>query len=208
MGKGAIPSSRGARAASKGAVERERSIEASEDELLRRFRGGDESAFEGVAVRFHPELLQLAYRMTGDREEAREIGQLALLRAHETLTSFRGGARLSTWLYRVVLNLCRDRHRKRTANEDRLALLAPLEPPRSRSEVPAERAEERELAERVAVAVRALPPLEREVVVLRHYHDLSFAEIGLIQGAPATTVKSRMTKGLCLLRGRLKDLES
>ncbi len=178
-----------------------------EDDLVRRFQGGDEAAFEGVVLRYHPRLQELAFRLTGDVDESREIGQLALVRAYETLARFRGGARLSTWLYRIVLNLCRDRHRKRVTREDRLTRLDPQEEA-SPAEIPEGRLETHEAATIVADAVRALPAPEREVVLLRHYQDLTFAEIAEIQGEAVTTVKSRMTKGLRLLRGPLKELEA
>jgi RNA polymerase sigma-70 factor, ECF subfamily len=69
-------------------------------------------------------------------------------------------------------------------------------------------ARDRELAGIVARAVLELPCGEREVVVLRHYHDLPFPAIAEILGAPVTTVKSRMTRGLTLLRTRLATLET
>ena len=69
-------------------------------------------------------------------------------------------------------------------------------------------ARDRELAGIVAEAVLALPASEREVVVLRHYHELPFPAIAEILGAPVTTVKSRMTRGLSLLRARLATLET
>ena len=71
---------------------------------------------------------------------------------------------------------------------------------------PARLTADRETAERVAEAVLSLPPKAREVVVLRHYHDLAFPAIAEIVGAPVTTIKSRMTKGLKLLHTRLADL--
>jgi RNA polymerase sigma-70 factor (ECF subfamily) len=183
-----------------------RSEKTSEEDLVRRLQGGDEAAFEGVVLRYHPRLQELAFRLTGDLEEARDIGQLALLRAFETLTRFRGEARLSTWLYRVVLNLCRDRHRKATAYADHVAQVDAPSDAVAGEELPGARMEGRETAEVVADAVRSLPDREREVVLLRHYHDLTFADIAEIQGEPVTTVKSRMNKGLRLLRGRLKSL--
>lgn len=179
----------------------------NEEELVRRWRLGDRAAFEGVVQLYHPGLQELAWRMTGDREEARDIGQAALVRAWETVATFRGTARLSTWLYRVVLNLCRDQRRKRRVRDDALALADAPDEALPAADGPEGRGRSREAAQRVADAVRALPPLEREVVVLRHYHDLSFAEIAAVQDAPVSTVKSRMTRGLELLRRPLEELK-
>lgn len=179
-------------------------VSSTDEELVRRFQDGDPGAFEGVVVRWNPLVLQLAYRLTGDLEEARDVRQLALLRAHDALARFGGRSRLSTWLYRVVLNLCRDRQRRRARHDDAVRRAAPDDEGTAGSA--AGESERRETAERVARAVRSLPPAEREVVVLRHYQGLAFAEIAEIQSAPVTTVQSRMARGLLLLRARLQDL--
>ena len=176
----------------------------TDEELVRRFQAGDPAAFEGVVVRWNPLVLELAYRMTGDLEEARDIRQLALLKTHNALERFGGRSRLSTWIYRVVLNLCRDRHRKSRRHDDAVLGSAPAAEAFEGSAAASNEA--RETAERVADAVRSLPDLEREVVVLRHYHDLSFGEIAEIQDAPVTTVQSRMARGLVALRAQLSDL--
>jgi RNA polymerase sigma-70 factor (ECF subfamily) len=176
----------------------------SDEELIRRFQSGEPGAFEGVVVRWNPLVLRLAYRLTGDLEVARDIRQIALLRTYDALASFGGRSRLSTWLYQVVLNLCRERRRRETRHDDALRRATPDEDRTVRAADG--ESETRETALRVAEAVRALPAPEREVVVLRHYQDLTFVEIAEIQNAPVSTVQSRMTRGLVLLRNRLKDL--
>ena len=178
-----------------------------DEELVRRFGDGDESAFEELVGRFGDGLLALGLRLLGNREEALEIRQMAFVTTYRKAGTFEGRARFSTWLHRVALNLCRDRLRERARAAGRTATETPGE---LESEAPAPEivAARGERARSVAAAVLALPPDEREVVVLRHYHDLSFPAIAEILGAPVTTVKSRMTRGLERLRPRLAQFSS
>jgi RNA polymerase sigma-70 factor (ECF subfamily) len=150
--------------------------------------------------------VNLAYRLTGEIEEARDIRQIAFTKAYRALPSFNGRACFSTWMYRIVVNLTRDRSRSRRAGE--AALRAREDRRRAeRAARPDELTADREAARTVAEAVALLPPGEREVVILRHYHGRTFAEIAEIVGAPTSTVKSRMERALRALRPRLRGLE-
>jgi RNA polymerase sigma-70 factor (ECF subfamily) len=184
-------------------------MQSSDEELVVRFQQGDESAFEDMVARWNEPILQLATRLTGDLEEARDVRQMALLKTYQGLAAFEGRARFSTWVYRVVLNLCRDRKRN---TDVRLRALEGSVREREGDYVLEETgfhvARDRELAQIVAEAVLSLPATEREVIVLRHYHELPFPAIAEILGSPVTTVKSRMTRGLGLLRTRLATLET
>ena len=183
-------------------------MEPSDDELVFRFQNGDESAFEAMVARWNEPILQLATRMTGDLEEARDIRQMVLLKTYQGLARFEGRSRFSTWIYRVVLNLCRDRKRGEAVRTRVEASVREKEGDYTLEETGFHVARDRELAQIVARAVLELPPPEREVVVLRHYHELPFPTIAEILGSPVTTVKSRMTRGLFLLRTRLAALET
>lgn len=188
----------------------------SDEELIRRFRQGEEPVFEELVARWSPVVLQLALRLLGDPEEARDVRQMTLIRAYRALPGFGGRASFSTWLYAVVLNLCRDQGRRRE-REARLVAArsaelageagAGLNGHAAELVTPERDCAARERAERVAAAVLSLDPHEREVVVLRHYHELPFPEIAAILAAPITTVKSRLAKGLERLRVRLQHLE-
>jgi RNA polymerase sigma-70 factor (ECF subfamily) len=179
-----------------------------DEELVLRFQGGDESAFEAMVARWNEPILQLATRLTGDLEEAKDVRQMALLKTYQGIRSFEGRARFSTWIYRVVLNLCRDRKRGADARARVEAAVREREGDYLLEETGFHLARDRELAQIVARAVLELPSSEREVVVLRHYHELPFPTIAEILGAPVTTVKSRMSRGLDLLRTRLAALET
>ena len=176
------------------------------EELVRRFQAGEARAFEDLVARWSADLLSLAYRLTGDLEEARDVRQMALIRIHDGLDRFDGRSRVTTWIYRIVLNLCRDRRRRRAAFETAVNGKALNGVPQAHEETPERQSLRKEVALRVAAAVGDLPLEEREVVVLRHYHELSFPRIAEVVGAPVTTVKSRMSRGLDHLRRHLKDL--
>ncbi len=181
-----------------------------DEELVRRFQGGEDTAFETLVERWYTPLLNLAWRLTGERDDAEEIRQMALIKIFQGAGDFHGRSRFSTWVYRICLNLVRDRHRKSEVQKRTFDLLR--EETGADSEIesttPLSSFERQERAQRVAEAVLSLPQQMREVVVLRHYHDLPFPAIAEVTGAPVTTVKSRMQMGLEKLRVKLQHLEA
>jgi RNA polymerase sigma-70 factor (ECF subfamily) len=181
-------------------------MEPSERTLIDRFKRGDREAFGQIVRHWDHRVLNLAYRLTGDLEEALDIRQMTFLRALKGLPSFNGEARISTWLYRIVVNLSRDRTRAHRVREAALRVIQ-IRPQVEKVPPPDREPERRELARRVADAVAGLSRKEREVVVLKHYHGRSYSEIATILRTPASTVKSRMERGLRNLRVRLKNLE-
>jgi RNA polymerase sigma-70 factor (ECF subfamily) len=186
---------------------------AADEAAVRRFQSGDEQAFEELVARWDVEILRLAQRLTGDLDAAHDVRQATLLKLYTRLAGFDGRCRLSTWIYRIVLNLCHDDRRRGEARErahEAAQHAAAQDSPGDSNGAPhaAEPAllssARAETARRVASAVIGLPAREREVVVLRHYHDLSLASIAAITGSPVTTVQSRLYKGLRLLSTRLE----
>jgi len=180
-------------------------MDATDRALVERAAGGSREALDEIARRWDRPIVDLAYRLTGKLEEALDIRQIALVRAFRGLAAFDGEARFSTWLYRIVVNVSRDLARSRRSRRD--ALLGRLE---RGSPAPAGRPDQessrRERARLVAGAVDGLPAEEREVVALRHWRGCTFAEIAEIVGAPTSTVKARMDRGLRRLRARLRPL--
>ena len=180
-------------------------MDTSDKTLISRFLGGEKDAFGAVVERWEQKVLNLAYRLTGDFEEALDVRQAAFVRAFQGIWAFNGEARFSTWLYRIVLNLCRDRMRSRKSREAAYRTMKTL--PRQAPTSPEQETELKERTRIVADAVKALPEAEREVVVLRHYHDRTFPEIAAIVGAPPSTVKYRMDRGLRSLQERLRNMD-
>ncbi len=164
---------------------------AEQADLLLRARAGDRDAFEALMVRHERLVFHTAWRLLGDREEARNAAQEVFLRLHRFLHRVDERRPLEPWLYRLTVNACRDLQRRRP----RLPLL-PLEavdPADLRAAGPGQEAalaagDARRL---VAEALRRLPPKERAAVVLRDIEGLSAEEAARILGSTAATVRSQ-----------------
>ena len=166
-------------------------------------RAGDGAAFEALVRACDRVVIELATRLLGNRHDAEDVRQLAWLKAWRALPQFDARASFPTWLYRIVVNAGRDRVRAR----ERAAPSPEL--PRSlatHQDGPARTLEAADARERVAAAVDALPPEEREVIVLRHFHELDVSAIADVVGRPRTTVQSCLARALTRLRFRLRPL--
>jgi RNA polymerase sigma-70 factor (ECF subfamily) len=168
-------------------------------ELVLRFRGGEESAFEALVRKYMKDAYAFCLRLTHDAAQAEEISQLGFVSAYRALRGFRGESSFRSWLFRILINLYRD-HRRRARREEarRKALLEASPGPASAaggSELQAG-----ELAETVREKVELLPDRQREVLVLHVYHGMSYSEIAAALGASYDDVKMN----LCLARKRLK----
>jgi RNA polymerase sigma-70 factor (ECF subfamily) len=177
----------------------------SDEDLVGAFQRGERAAFDDLVRRWDRKIQGAVYRLTGSQEEAREVAQETFLRAYRSLPSFKGEARVSSWLYQIALNLCRDRIRRRRVRT-LLSLEELVEGGAELAEAgPSahEIVESADLRRRVADAVASLPEEQREVIVLKEYEGLTFAEIALVLGLPVSTVKTRLYRGLTHLRQRL-----
>jgi len=172
-------------------------------DLLQAVGEGDLSALGELVVRYQDPLLSLAGRMLGGRGEAEDVVQEAFLRVHRAAAGFRPKARVSTWLYRIVVNLCHDSLRRRRR--------APAEWPEDVADPdgidPSRQAAAREAAQRVRRAVHALPQRQRTALVLHRYQGLKLQEIAEATGWTASTVESLLVRAYRRLRRELHDLE-
>ena len=167
-----------------------------------RAAGGDDGAFRLLVGRHAAGLGDLAYRVIGRRDEVDDAVQEALLRAWKSRAAYDGGHAYSTWLYRVALNVCRDRLRRLRVR----GAAPPPEPTAGDGPGPLEAAERRDEAARVRAAVARLTADERELVALRVHRGLSFQEAAEVLGAPPSTLKSRMQQALAKLRRMLAEV--
>ncbi len=178
---------------------------AEEADLVRAAQGGDLRAFERLMHQHAPALYTLALRSLGDARDAEDLVQEAMLRAWNHLASFRAEARLGTWLYRIVINLCFNRLpqlRRQPEGLDEAGGedLAQAEPGPEALLVGGEL--------RVALheAIAALPAQQRLLITLRHLDDLRYDEIAEITGLPLGTVKTGIHRGRQQLRSSLVGL--
>ena len=185
-------------------------LDASQDtpdeDLLARFAAGEAAAARVLTLRLTPVALRVAQRMLGDRAEAEDVAQEAMLRLWRMAPDWRpGAARVTTWLYRVTVNLCTDRlRRRRTVDLDAAGELEDGRPGAVQAMIAGDRAAALE------AALAALPDRQRQAVVLRHLEGLSNPEIADILGLGVEAVESLTARGkralAAALAGRREDL--
>jgi uncharacterized protein len=163
-------------------------------ELIVAARTGDTTAFAELAERYRPRLRLVATRMVGDRDEAEDVVQEALLHAYLGLTQLRDPARFGGWLGAIVLNVARMTLRRRGAYQRAL----------TRASVDVTRAaEDVETIARVRESIELLPEHEREVVVLHYVDGLSCEEIGALLERSPGAVRVRLHRARARLRAEL-----
>lgn len=163
------------------------SADGNDAELVRRCLSGDAEAFRPLVEKYQGVLFNVAYRMVHDREDARDLAQGAFVKAYEKLGSYDPAFQFFSWIYRILVN-------------DTLNLLKRKRPDRPLDDAldtaspggPHEELESREVRRGVREALMALPVDYREVVVLRHFADLSYGEMAMALAIPEKTVKSRL----------------
>ena len=153
--------------------------------LVGRCLRGDTAAFRTLVERYHRPLFRVAVRMLGNIEDARDSTQNAFVKAYEHLGSYDARYRFFSWIYRILLNDCLNVLRARRMTET-------LDPLLAGGEDPFEQACTGETRDQIRAALLQLPEEHREVIVLRHFAELSYSEIAETIGIPEKTVKSRL----------------
>jgi RNA polymerase sigma-70 factor (ECF subfamily) len=187
----------------------------SETLFIDRLRRGDVEAFEKLVDERSGEIFGLLYRLTENREEARDLTQETFLRAFQSIATFRGEADLRTWIYRIAINQARNRwrwwrRRRRdstvsldaTDENGRQTLIATLKAESSRDPEQDTLAREREQVLRKAL--RGLRRVYREAVILRDIEGFAYEEIAVALEISVGTVKSRLARGRQELRRKLE----
>ncbi len=161
---------------------------------------GDLRAFEELVDRYQKVLYNTVLRIVQNADEAEDVTQTGFVKAYEHLVEYKPQHKFFSWLYRIVVNesLNALRRRKETQEIDS-GLMASVKDP-------AETYEDSEREEYVDKALQLLSPENRAVVVLRHFQDLTYKEIGQILDIPEKTVKSRLFTARQLLKDRLLKL--
>jgi RNA polymerase sigma-70 factor (ECF subfamily) len=184
-----------------------------EARLIERLVARDERAFNDLVRAYERRVLALVLRMLGNRAEAEDLAQEVFVQVFKAIGTFRGESKLSTWIYRIAINLCKNRTkylRVRHADEqDELEAVAERVPMGEvkRANVaqvarPDEMMAGKQVERIVQDAIASLEPSFRECLVLRDVEELSYEEIGEITGLPAGTVKSRIHRA----RTQLKEI--
>jgi len=173
-------------------------------ELIDRFLQGDGTAFDELVRRRQREVYNLAYRMMRNAEDARDVSQEAFLQVYRNLRRFDRRSSLSTWLYRIVVNLCLNHLNRGSRSAYPAANQQPeLADP---SEGSLRRLEEKERQAALARAIETLPPQQRASLTLRVHHQLAHREIAQILGVSESTAKVHYFHAVKALRQKLAHL--
>lgn len=181
--------------------------------LIRKLRERDEKAFREIVELYGDRVFNLTYRMLGNREEAEDLSQEVFITVFKSVDSFRGDSKLSTWLYRITANHCKNRIKYLARRHDRDqsqydeealgngaagALTAPTQEP-----APDRHLEGLELERLMQSYIAALDQEQRLLIVLRDVEELSYEEICAITNLPEGTVKSRLHRARMALRKQM-----
>jgi RNA polymerase sigma-70 factor (ECF subfamily) len=188
----------------------------ADQELVSRSQKGDLRAFEILVERHQKKMINLAFRITGDYQEACDLAQEAFLAAFRAIKKFRGEARFSSWLYGIVLNRTRNRM-KQVMTQRRFQPLS-LDDPSvpgsapgaldlpSREASALEQMEKKEIENRVQECIDRLEEEFREPLVLRDILGHSYEEVSTLLRVPEGTVKSRLFRARAAMKNCLKRL--
>ncbi|HET9954775.1 MAG TPA: sigma-70 family RNA polymerase sigma factor [Polyangiaceae bacterium] len=185
--------------------------DANESRFIERLQQRDERAFLELVQLYQVRVYKLVLRMVGRRDEAEDMAQEVFVQVFKAIGTFRGESKLSTWVYRIAVNLCKNRlkyltRRKNEAQDE-------FEPHDARGDLaqahavttadvarPDHLVEGYQLERIVERAITRMDPDFREILVLRDIEDLSYEELSEITGLPDGTVKSRLHRARAMLK--------
>ena len=164
--------------------------------LVARAREGDARAFDRLMLETQERVISVAWRLLGNREDARDAAQETYVRVYRSLSRFRAGEELMGWIYRIAVNVCRDAARKRRRSPIVAAEAPePVESPRTEETL---LWRQRRLLVRVAIAT--LPPRERAALVLRDVEGLTSEEVARILDSRPGTVRAQVAAARTKIR--------
>lgn len=190
------------------------SEDANESRFIERLQSRDERAFLELVQLYQVRVYKLVLRMLGRPDEAEDMAQEVFVQVFKAVATFRGDSKLSTWIYRIAVNLCKNRlkylTRRKTEAQDE------YEPAEERAEIgargvttselsrPDQLVEGYQLERIVEVAIAEMDADFREILVLRDIEDLSYEELSEITGLPDGTVKSRLHRARTMLKAAVE----
>jgi RNA polymerase sigma-70 factor (ECF subfamily) len=184
----------------------------SDADVIQAVLNGDIDRYAELVDRYQGQALKLAFSMLGNYEDARDASQEAFVSAYRALGRFRGGAKFSTWLYRIVVNECKDVYKRRAHQplatlqvgepvpEDDGALFVDVADPTAD---PSDQLANRELGRLLSRAIGGLAMKQRTAFVLYHIHGLSLEDVAAVMRCRLGTVKSHIFRATEHLRGQL-----
>ena len=183
-------------------------MDAGDGSAVVRARSGDGEAFRSLVERHSRSVFRLAYRMTGNEQDAEDVVQETFLRAYRQLAGYDGRASFSTWLYRIAANYSLDLIRVRKRHADRAQPVEgerdPLDTVAAAAPGPDRLAMSGETQRLLESAMDTLSSQERTAFVLRHFEGQSIEQIGMALGTSANATKHSIFRAVQKLRQRLE----
>lgn len=185
----------------------------SEKELIKKCRNGDRDAFNILVENYQHQVVNLAYGMLSSTEDALDAAQEVFIKVYRNIDRFKGKSSLSTWIYRITSNVCKDFLRKRIRTIQSVSIYEgtdsddddrPMEIKDS-SPTPQERIEITETQREVRRALDELPEEYRAVIVMYDLEGLSYDEISIALECPVGTIKSRLNRARKALKKNLSE---
>jgi RNA polymerase sigma factor (sigma-70 family) len=174
----------------------------SDQELMRIVQAGDFTPASEIFDRYSSRIYNFAYRLLKNSDAAEDAMQEVFVKMLKYANQFHGDTKLSTWLFSITANWCRDYLRKADNKpKDSDDVLVTLPSPAEHS--PERRLEQRENEKRIQKALSALTPEQREAILLSRYQGLSYAEIAQISGCSEGAVKTRVFRAMETLKKAL-----
>src|SRR5437016_1102203 len=179
----------------------------ADGELVQTAIAGREASFEELVRRYQRPIAAYVYRMVGDYDSALDLTQEVFIKVYNSLARYRSEFKFSTWIYKIAHNAAIDHLRRYAVRGQALSTGTDGE----RREIvleslrltPEQESERKEKCSEIEIVVSALPDAYRELIVLRHSHDLSYDEIAEVTGLPLGTVKNRLFRAREAMRDQL-----
>jgi len=190
-------------------------MEPSDAETIQAVLNGDVDRYAELVDKYHGPAVRLAFSFLGNHEDARDVSQEAFVSAYRSLDRFRRTAKFSTWLYRIIVNKCKDACRRRARQPATVASVGSSDLQDDPDEGlfvvdvadpgadPGARLAHQELARTLSAAIGCLPMTQRTAFVLHHVHGLSLEEAAGVMGCRLGTVKSHVFRATESLRRHL-----
>lgn len=184
--------------------------------FIERLRRRDEHAFNELVIAYETQVYRLVWRMLGSREEAEDMTQEVFVQVFRSIETFRGDSKISTWIYRIAMNLTRNRAKYLARRHQKSHFeLDGLEPKESHNQAQGRTTGETQRPdwdamgnEAERIVLECLGEMEgefREILILRDVEQLSYEDVGSITGLAPGTVKSRLHRARSLLKSEVEQ---
>ena len=184
----------------------------NENDLIKKCKSGDRAAFSELVEKYQSKIINMAYGMLSDKEDAYDAAQEVFIKVYRSLEAFEGKSSFSTWIYRITVNVCNDMLRKRQRKIPAISIFSSSDDEDERdtqikddAPTPQETVETTEMQEEVRKAIASLSDEYRTVITLFDIEGLSYDEISSIIKCPVGTVKSRLSRARAALKKNLSE---